>query len=32
MYKDLTLDIAAALIISAVLCFFALKYFDVLVK
>jgi len=32
MYKDLTLDIALALIIAAVLCVLALSYFDVLTK
>jgi len=32
MYKDSTLDIAAALIIAATLCVLALAYFDVLFK
>lgn len=32
MYKDLTLDIALALIIAAVLVVLALEYFDVLTK
>ena len=32
MYKDLTLDIALALIIAAALAVLALEYFDILTK